>query len=246
MSTNIIITSGKGGVGKSTAAVFLAKELAGMGKNTLLIDSDTALGADEIIAGVGESAAFNWDDILCERCEKAQGLTEVCDNLSLIACPKYIPEEVPDDAFSRLAETYGEDFDYILIDCPAGVDNDFRKAAAAAEKALIVATADGISIACASETAEQLIGLGYKETDLRLLVNRFVKKAAKRSRLLNIDGAIDKSGVRLIGILPEDKRIPFMSVTGKGPDKSGRFMLAISRVTKRIAGESVPLALNKL
>ncbi len=246
MSTNVIITSGKGGVGKSTAAVFLAKELAGMGKNTLLIDSDTALGADEIIAGIGESVAFNWDDILSERCEKEQGLTEVCENLSLVACPKYIPDEVPDDAFSRLAEIYGDDFDYILIDCPAGVDNDFRKAAAAASRAIIVATADEISVACASETAEQLIRLGFKETDLRLLVNRFVKKAAKKSRLLNVDGAIDKSGVRLIGILPEDKKIPFMSVTGKGPDKSGRFMLAIGRVAKRIAGEDEPLALGKL
>ena len=233
-------------MGKSTAAFFLAKELAGAGKHTLLIDSDTALGADEIIAGVGESAAFNWDDILCERCGKEQGLTEVCENLSLIACPKYIPEEVPDDAFSSLAEMYGDDFDYILIDCPAGVDNDFRKAAAPAEKALIVATADEISIACASETAEQLICLGFKETDLRLLVNRFIKKAAKKSRLLNVDGAIDKSGVRLIGILPEDKKIPFMSVTGKGPDQSGKFMLAVSRVAKRITGEDAPLALNKL
>lgn len=246
MSTNIIITSGKGGVGKSTAAVFLAKELAASGKKTLLIDSDTALGADDVISGAAENVVFNWDDILSDRCEKAEGITAVCDNFSLIACPKYIPEEVPDDAFSRLAETYGEDFDYILIDCPAGVDNDFRKAAAAAEKALIVATADGISIACASETAEQLIGLGFKETDLRLLVNRFVKNAAKRSRLLNIDGAIDKSGVRLIGILPEDKKIPFMSVTGKAPDGSGKFMQAVARVAKRIAGESVPLALNKL
>ncbi|MCR5783199.1 MAG: hypothetical protein K6G90_10760 [Clostridia bacterium] len=59
-------------------------------------------------------------------------------------------------------------------------------------------------------------------------------------------GATDRSGVRLIGILPEDKKIPFMSVTGKGPDQSGKFMLAVSRVAKRITGEDVPLALNKL
>lgn len=240
-AVTILIASGKGGVGKSTAAVFLSRELAASGKKTLLIDADVLLGADDVLLGAAESVVMNWDDVLSGRCETGEGLTSVSENLSLAACPKALAEPVPDDAFVRLRDTWADDFDYILIDCPAGVDGDFRKAAAAAERAVIVATADEVSVACAAVASDELASMGMKYEDMRLLVNRFVKKAAKKSRLLNVDGAIDKSGVRLIGILPEDKRIPYMSVTGAGPKEDGAFMKAVGRVAKRVMGEHVLL-----
>ena len=131
----------------------------------------------------------------------------------------------------------------IFIDAPAGIDDGLERAAIACDKAIFIATADEISVKGAAAAASETEAFGIERENMRLLINRFVKKAALKSNLLNVDGVIDKTGVRLLGIVPEDKKIPYSSVTGVFPGEKSKFLKAVRRISARIDGENVPLVL---
>ena len=246
MAEKIIIASGKGGVGKSTFASFLGKALAERQYRVLLIDSDTGLGALDIMLGVSEKKMNNWTDVADGNCSINNAIIGINEKLSLLPSPDVYPASIDDDVFVRIADGCEDDFDFIIIDASAGIDENLKRAAKCCDRAIFVATADEISVKCAAAAAYETEKLGIAREDMRLVINRFVKKAAMKAKLLNIDGVIDKSGVRLLGILPEDKKIPFSSVTQVTPDKKSPFAKAISRVTDRIEGKNVPLALKEL
>lgn len=243
MADKILIASGKGGVGKSTLTAFLGREIASGGKSVLLIDADMGLGALDTMLGSADKTMNTWFDVQCGNCDLKSAITAVSPNLKLLPAPGFYSGDIPDNVFVKIISECESDFDLIFIDAPAGVDGCLPNAAAACDKAVFAATADEISVkaaACASFETEKY---GIKREDMRLIINRFIKKAAVKSRLLNIDGVIDKSGVRLIGIAPEDKKIPYSSVTGVYPDKKSKFAKAIKRIAARIGGENIPLVL---
>lgn len=241
MAEKIIIASGKGGVGKSTAAVFLGRALADRGKKVLLIDADTGLGALDILLGVHDKTMNTWLDAAQERCSLRDAFLSVKENLTLLPSPRYFPDTIAEDIFGKILEESDAHFDYIFLDAPAGIDESLKRAAVFCEKAVFVATADEVSVRGAAAAAEKTEAYGIARENMRLVINRFVKKSAARSRLLNIDGVIDKSGIRLLGILPEDKKIPCASVTQIAPGKKSKFAKAVKRVAMRIDGISVPL-----
>ena len=109
------------------------------------------------------------------------------------------------------------------------------------DKTIMVATPDAVSVQGAAKAARKAVEYGVKITDQRIVINRFLKKEAIKSRLLNIDGVIDSSGVRLLGIIPEDKSIICMSVTGKMPKKKSEVYSAAKRIAMRVEGKNVPL-----
>lgn len=246
MCETIMIASGKGGVGKSTVAAFLGRILAEKNKKILLIDGDTGLGALDIIFGVSDKVMNTWLDIELSNCSLEQAFIKISENLFLLPSPKFFPESIDDDVFYKIIQQCKNDFDYIFIDASAGIDNNLKMSVKACEKGIFAATADEISVRGAAAAADKAQEYGMQRENMRLLINRFSKKAAVKSRLLNIDGVIDKSGVMLLGILPEDKKIPYSSVTNVFPDKKSSFMKAAYRICRRIEGESVPLKLNQL
>lgn len=246
MAEKILIASGKGGVGKSTVASFLARAYAENHKKVLVIDSDTGLGALDVMLGVSDKKMNTWLDVVTENCDLKSAVIEVSENLHLLPAPSFYPEDIPENAFRDIAAEAENRYDVIFIDAAAGIDDSLKRAAVACEKAVFVATADEISVKCAASAAKQTEEYGIENSEMRLIINRFVKKAAMKSRLLNIDGVIDKSGVMLLGILPEDKKIPFSSVTGVLPDKKSPFAKAIKRIYDRMNGKSVPLNLKKM
>lgn len=246
MAEKILIASGKGGVGKSTCAVFLGKCLAENGNRVLLADTDTGLGALDIMLGVADKKMNTWLDVSAEACEARQALIGISDKLFLLPSPSHYPDEIGDDVFEQITSELENDFDVILIDASAGIDENLKRAAKCADRAIFIATADEISVKCASAAAFETEKYGIKRDDMRLIINRFVKKAAIKSRLLNVDGVIDKSGIRLLGILPEDKNIPYLSVTGKSPGQKSSFSKAVKRITGRIEGKNIPLRLKEL
>lgn len=246
MSEKILIASGKGGVGKSTVASFLGNELSSRGKKVLLLDSDAGLGALDILLGVSDRTVFSWLDAFDGNCKSKSCIIPVGENLDLVPSPSVFPEDLGESVFDDIISEFDGEYDIILFDAPAGIDENLRRAARVCDKAIFVATADEISVKCACAAAGKVEEWGIESECERLIINRFVKKAAMKSRLLNIDGVIDKSGVMLLGILPEDKTLPFMSVTAKKPSAKSRFSLAVKRIADRIEGKRVPLALNKL
>lgn len=246
MAEKILIASGKGGVGKSTVTSFLGKAMADAGKKVLLIDSDTGLGALDIMLSVAEKKMNTWLDVSDNNCDTENALIKISDNLYLLPSPTAYPEAIDEDIFLKITKECENNFDIIFIDASAGIDENLKRAAKCCDRAIFIATADEISVKCAAATACETEKLGIDREDMRLIINRFVKKAAMKSKLLNVDGVIDKSGVRLLGILPEDKKIPYSSVTSVLPDKKSSFSKAIKRITDRIDSKNVPLKLNDL
>lgn len=246
MAEKILIASGKGGVGKSTVTVFLGKAAAENGQKVLLIDSDTGLGALDIMLSVSDKKMNTWLDVSLENCELRNAVISISDKLHLLPSPAVYPESIDDDVFVNIVSECENDYDIIFIDASAGIDENLKRAAKCCDRAIFIATADAISVKGAAAAATETEKFGIEREDMRLIINRFVKKAAMKSKLLNVDGVIDKSGVRLLGILPEDKKIPFSSVTSVLPDKKSRFAKAVKRISGRIQGKNIPLALNEL
>ena len=243
MTRSILIASGKGGVGKSTAAYHLGKLLAAKGQRVLLVDCDAGLSSLDILLGVTEDAAFNWYDAYAERCEIAEAVVHVENGPDLLPAPaSVLPEEAP-DAVKNAVEALADEYDVVIIDAPAGLSAGLERAARAAKKAVVVATADEISVKGAAALAGRVKELGIEQC--RLLINRYDVKAAQKGKLLTVDDIIDKTAVRLLGIVPEDPEITYATVTGKqrARSKSAR---AFARIAERIDGNNVPLKLKQL
>ena len=241
MAEKILIASGKGGVGKSTVTSFLGKNAAEKGRRVLLIDADPGLGALDIMLGVSDRVMNTWLDVVNGNCFVENAMIEVSENLFLLPSPSVYPDGITADDFRNVVSYSDDKFDVIFIDASAGIDKNLEMTAKSADRAVFVATADEISVKCAASAARETEKYGIDRENMRLIINRFVKKAAMKSRLLNVDGVIDKSGVMLLGIIPEDKKIPFMSVTSHLPKKKSPFITAIDRINGRINGEYLPL-----
>lgn len=243
MAIKTVIASGKGGVGKSTVTKSLGLQLSEKGASTLLIDCDAGLSSLDIMLGVSEKVNFTWGDVAEERCTTVDALMKISDNLTLLPSPKRpLTKDFP-DIIKNLTEKLQDDYDYIFIDAPAGIGRGLHRAAAGADKALVVATADEVSVTGAGTVQKVLRENGIKES--RLLINRYDVRAAKKGLLLTVDEIIDKTLVQLIGIVPEDKNIMYSTVSEKRL-KTRKSDSAFLRIAGRISGKYIPLELSQL
>ena len=243
MAIKTIIASGKGGVGKSTVTKNLGLQLASGGKKTLLIDLDAGLSSLDIMLFCRERVNFTWADIADGNCEIKDALLQINDNLFLIPAPVKPLTEEYESSISDIVSVLDAEFDIILLDAPAGVGRGLIRGARAAEKALVVATGDEVSVSGALTVADMLKAHGINEA--RLLINRYEVKSAKKGKLLTVDEIIDKTLVQLIGIIPEDKNITYGTVSTKKL-LSKKSAGAFQRISRRITGEYVPLELSQL
>ena len=243
MALKTVIASGKGGVGKSTVCKGLAIKLGEAGKKTLIADCDAGLSSQDIMLGVSEKINFTWYDAVSGRCEIKDALTEINESVYLLPSPPPPVNEDCNEKFCEIISSLEEEFDIILLDAPAGIGRGLLRAVNAASEALIVATADEVSVKGAAKVNEVLEENGI--TQSRLLINRYDIKAAKKGRLLTVDELIDKTLVRLIGIVPEDKNIMYSTVSEKKL-KTNKSSGAFSRIAKRMLGENVELTLSQL
>lgn len=243
MSQTIVIASGKGGVGKSTASAALGRAFAAAGKKTLLIDCDAGLSSLDVMLGVRDKVLFSWYDAYLGNCTAAEALIEAGEGLFLIAAPGLPLYEEAADAIIKTTENLTEEFDVIIRDAPAGLGAGLVRAASGAEMAVIVATADEVSVKGAAAVADIIRKNGVG--NIRLLINRYDIKAAAKGKLLSVDELIDKSMVRLLGIIPEDKDIVYSTVTNirKPNAKSAK---AFIRTAQRLDGKNVDLILSLL
>ncbi len=243
MSINIVTASGKGGVGKSTVCKGLGQCFAASGKKTLLADCDAGLSSLDVMFSVTDRVNFTWIDVIEERCELKDAIIELQENLYLLPSPRQILKDDYYDEFKALIGECEDDYDIILLDAPAGVGRGLLRAAAPASRALIVATADEVSVKDAHTINKVLNESSVSDT--RLLINRYRLKSAKKGKLLTIDEIIDKTMVQLIGIIPEDENIIYSTVSPKAL-KTKKSSGAFSRIAGRIMGKNITLTLSQL
>lgn len=242
MANKIVIASGKGGVGKSTLTAGLGRIAARKGIKTLLIDCDAGLGSLDILLGCDQDCTFNWMDLYEERCNAEDALIKVSENLTLLPVPRSLETDYPEDAIKTFLDKHENDYDLIFIDAPAGIDDGLKRAAMGADRAIVVATPDTVSVRGAWTVARVLTQNGIKEA--RLVINRFDYKSVRKKRQFNIDDAIDKTAVQLIGVVPEESKLISACVTGKQLKKNSLAEKAFDRILQRIYGANVPLRIS--
>ncbi len=243
MGNIIAIASGKGGVGKSTITAGLSAALANMGYKVLAIDADIGLRNLDLLLGLSNLSVFDFSDVLSENCslEKAIIAHSKISNLFFLTAPQIsTSDEIRPDGLKRICELTKNFYDFIIIDCPAGIGSGFISAAAAAEIALVVATPDLTSIRDADRTAGLLYEKGVSE--VRLVINRVRAELMKRGLVANVDDMIDGISLRLIGIVPEDEKVIINSNAGIPITISkSNASTAIKNIARRLTGEDVKI-----
>lgn len=235
----IAFASGKGGTGKTTAAVHVGGALAALGKKILLIEVDNALRSVDLIAGLSDAAVYDAGDIFAGRAdaEKAMVQSPVYENLSIIAAP-YEGGRMTAGGLQRLCAQMQSRFDYILLDVAPGLGDAFDAAAALAHRMVLVLTPDPVAL----RDGRQLVDKFTDDAQLRLLLNRVdAEFILKEDSLPDLDGAIDTVGAQLLGVIPESMAIQRASVNGAALPARSRESNVFDAVAKRLLGEEVPL-----
>lgn len=243
MSEVIVITSGKGGVGKTTTTANVGTGLAKLDQKVVLIDTDIGLRNLDVVMGLENRIVYNLVDVVEGNCRIKQALIKDKRYPNLYLLPSAQTRDktaVNPEQMIKLIDELREEFDYILLDCPAGIEQGFKNAIAAADRALIVTTPEVSAI----RDADRIIGLleanEIRHTDL--IVNRIRMDMVKRGDMMSIEDVIDILAVRLIGAVPDDESIVISSNQGEpltGSDcLAGQAYMNISR---RITGEDVPM-----
>lgn len=236
MAKKIAIASGKGGVGKSSLTVGIGKALAKNGKRVLLIDCD-CLKSIDLLTGITEFLLYNWGDVIKERCDSENAVYDAGD-VKVMTCPDSY-EDITAEEMKELVKKLEDDYDYILLDSPAGIDKGLTLACSVADRGLVVSTPDLVCVRSACIAARQMAKLSV--TDVRLIINRVKKKDVVKGRLLNVDSVIDSTEIQLIGVVPEDAKIRLGSM-GQGIYKKGQASYkSFCNIAARIEGETVPL-----
>ncbi|MDR3552496.1 MAG: septum site-determining protein MinD [Clostridia bacterium] len=242
MSSVISVASGKGGTGKSTFAVNCGAALAESGRKVLLIDADAGLRALDLLLGVSDKVVYDLGDVLAGLCEPVKAIVDTGRaGLFLLPAPQSPPDAAFDTAgFGRLCKGLAKYYDYVLIDSPAGVDRSVQAAAAAGERAIVVATPDPVCIRDADRAAQML--LAHSVTHLRLVLNRVNPKMIREGRSMNLDTAIDGASLQLIGVVPEDAAVAAAAFAGEPLSYRRKGAArAFYNIAGRLEGRDIPL-----
>ena len=241
MGTAIVITSGKGGTGKSSFTVGVASCLAAMGKRVLCMDMDIGLRNLDLSLGMTDVALMDVTDVIQGRCSLDRDAVPhpKLETLYLLPAPVTLPKDpLSQAAMIGLIGQVKEKFDFCFIDCPAGIGSGFELSICAADRAIVVAGTDPISIRAAQAAVRKLRG---RKIPIHLAMNRITKQFLRRMNT-NVDDAMDALGLPLIGIIPEDPKVMLSASRGTPIillEKKGAAR-AYYNISRRILGEQVP------
>lgn len=243
MSEVIVITSGKGGVGKTTTSANVGTGLAQLGNKVVLIDTDIGLRNLDVVLGLENRIVYNLVDVVEGNCRIKQALIKDkrYPNLQLLPSAQTRDKtSVTPEQMMKLTEELREEFDYIILDCPAGIEQGFKNAIAGADRALVVTTPEVSAI----RDADRIIGLLEAEEmkKIDLIVNRIRMDMVKRGDMMSMEDVQEILAVPIIGVVPDDENIVVATNTGEplvgSNSQAGQAFLNISR---RIMGEEVEL-----
>lgn len=244
MGEAIVITSGKGGVGKTTTTANIGTALALAGKKVCLVDTDIGLRNLDVVLGLENRIIYDLIDVIQGECRLKQAMVtdKRFEGLSMIAAAQTKDKDaVKPEEMKKIVQELKEDFDYILIDCPAGIEQGFRNAIAGADHAVIVTTPDVSAV----RDADRVIGLleASHITDPKLVVNRIRPKMVKHGEMLNVDEIVQVLAIDLLGIVPDDDNVIRAHNHGEPIVLNPKTKTAIAyrNIARRILGDQVPL-----
>ena len=243
MSEVIVVTSGKGGVGKTTTSANVGTGLAMLNKKVVLIDTDIGLRNLDVVLGLENRIVYNLVDVVEGNCRAKQALIKDKRYPNLFLLPSAQTRDktaVSPEQMKKLTEELKAEFDYIILDCPAGIEQGFKNAIAGADRALIVTTPEVSAI----RDADRIIGLLEAEEMKRsdLIVNRIRMDMVSRGDMMSIEDVVDILSINLIGAVPDDENVVIS--TNQGEPLVGDDSLAgqaYMNICRRILGEEVPL-----
>ena len=240
----IVITSGKGGVGKTTTNANIGTALARAGKKVVMIDTDLGLRNLDLLLGLENRIVYTIVDVVEGRCKLKQALVKdkKNPNLCLLAAAQTRDKSaVTEEQLKDICEELKKDFDFILVDCPAGIEQGFQNAVAGASEAIVVTTPEMSAV----RDADRIIGLLEAKEEIKsykLLINRVRPNLIKSNDMMSVEDVVEILSADLIGIIPEDTGI--ITSTNKGEpivnDEKSLAGQAYKNVARRIIGEEVP------
>lgn len=239
----ITITSGKGGVGKTTATANLAVALAMLGKKVVAIDGDIGLRNLDVVMGLESRVVYDLVDIVEGRCRLRQAMIKdkrMAELYLIPAAQKRDKTAVNSSDMVRICDELRPEVDYVFIDSPAGIERGFKNAIAPADEILIVTNPEVSAV----RDADRIIGLSEAEEkpEPRLIINRFKPEMVRRGDMLDISDVLDILAIGLIGVVPEDESVLISTNRGLPAvlDERMRSGQAFRNIARRLQGEDVP------
>lgn len=245
MSQVIVVASGKGGTGKTTVSTSLALALVRKQNKVLVIDCDSGMRGTDMMLGITDRLVYDVSDVISGTCNLEDALYE-CNGargLYTLAAPISAEDEISPQVMKQFIDEHKNDYDYVIVDAPAGVGTGFESAAIAADRALIVVNTEPISIRGGVNIKDRLIQMGI--TDIRLVINRFDKDRFLSTKLYaDLDEVIDTVGVRLIALIPEDVRISALSQRGLLATNWASSSVVFDSLVQRLIGNDIGLTIK--
>ena len=216
MSEVIVITSGKGGVGKTTTAANIGIGLAQLGKKVVMVDTDIGLRNLDVVLGLENRIVYNLVDVVEGNCRMKQALIRDKRYEQLYLLPSAQTRDktsVTPEQMKKLCDELKQSFDFVLLDCPAGIEQGFANAVAGANKAIVVTTPEVSAI----RDADRIIGLLEAQDlrDISLVINRIRPDMVKRGEMMSVDDVQEILAVPLLGILPDDEQVVIATNQGE-------------------------------
>ncbi|RSK28011.1 septum site-determining protein MinD [Bacillus sp. HMF5848] len=245
MGEAIVITSGKGGVGKTTTSANVGTALAILGKRVCLVDTDIGLRNLDVVMGLENRIIFDLVDVVESRCKLHQALVKdkrFEDHLYLLPAAQTSDKTaVKPEQMKVLVEQLKQEFDYIVIDCPAGIEQGYKNAVAGADRAIVVTTPEKSAV----RDADRIIGL-LEQEDIeppKLVINRIKNHMMESGDMLDIDDIVYHLSIDLIGIVVDDENVIKASNNGEPIVLNPNYKASIAyrNIARRILGESIPL-----
>lgn len=239
----VTLTSGKGGVGKTTACANIGAALAALGQRVVCIDADIGLRNLDVVMGLENRIVYDLVDAVEGRCKIRQAMIKdkhISDLYLIPAAQTRDKTAVSPQDMIRLADELREDYDWVLIDSPAGIERGFRNAIAPADQVVIVTNPEVSSV----RDADRIIGLieAEEKGPGQLIINRIKPEMVRRGDMLDTADILDVLAIELLGVVPEDERVVVSSNQGVPivNDGNSRAGLAFRNIARRLTGEEVP------
>ncbi len=239
----LTITSGKGGVGKTTATANLAVALAELGKKVVCIDSDIGLRNLDVILGLENRIVYDLVDVVEGKCKLRQAMIRDKRLQELYLIPAAQTKDktaVSPQDMVKICDELRPEFDWVLIDSPAGIEKGFHNAIAPADQVLVITNPDVAAV----RDADRIIGLieAEQKGPARLIINRLNAQMVKKGDMLDADDILELLAIKLIGVVPEDANVIVSTNRGQPVvlEKKSKAGQAFSNIARRLLGEEVP------
>lgn len=244
MGEAIVITSGKGGVGKTTTSANIGTGLALLGKKVCMVDTDIGLRNLDVVMGLENRIIYDLVDVVEGRCRLSQALIndKRFDQLYLLPAAQTKDKDViSSDDVKKIIDELKLEYDYVIIDCPAGIEQGFKNAIAGADQAIVVTTPENAAV----RDADRIIGLleGAELRNPKLIINRARPKMMSAKDMLDIDDICSTLFIDLLGIVPDDEHVIKAANLGEPTvmEPKSKAAIAYRNIARRIVGDHVPL-----